>query len=154
VQHLDTLWKMVNAASTVRNLAQETRNLEFFVPTPGTFYLHAEDATVRVARWNQPKISIRMDLQAGFGWRVKTDQDEAGVYVVAKHRVVVGNLGRSNFEIMVPLQTYLVLRLEPGGVLLDNVQGTLHISPPDSSEQIQIAPQALPESTPHLSDTE
>lgn len=146
MQHIDTVWKLFSAASTVRDLAVETRNFEFFVPTPGTFYLHAEDATVRIARWNQPKISIRAQLQAGFSWRVKTDQDEAGVYVVAKRRAVMGKMGRSNFEIMVPQQTYLILRLEPGGVLLDNVQGTLHISPPDASQQMQIAPQALPES--------
>lgn len=147
VQHLDTLWKMVSAASTVRDLAQEARSYEFFVPTPGTFYLHAEQATVRIARWQHPKISVRVSLQAGFGWRLKTDQDEAGVYLVAKRRAVVGSMARSNFEVMVPQQTYLVLRLEPGGVLLDNVQGTLHISPPDSSQHMQIAPQALPEST-------
>ncbi len=146
MQHIDTVWKLFSAASTVRDLAVETRNFEFFVPTPGTLYLHAEDATVRIARWDQPKISMRMQLQAGFSWRVKTDQDEAGVYFVAKRRSVMGKMGRSNFEIMVPQQTYLILRLEPGGVLLDNVQGTLHISPPDAAQQMRIAPQALPAS--------
>jgi hypothetical protein len=73
---------------------------------------------------------------------------------VAKRRAVVGTLGRSNFEIMVPEETYLVLRLEPGGVLLDNVEGTLHISPPDTAQQMRIAPQALPESTIQSSESE
>ncbi|MCA9915339.1 MAG: hypothetical protein KC496_18425 [Anaerolineae bacterium] len=152
MQHIDTVWKVLSAASTVRDLAVETRNFEFFVPTPGTFYLHAEDATVRIARWDQPRISIRMQLQAGFSWRVKTDQDDAGVYTVVKRRAVLGKMGRSEFEIMVPQQTYLILRLEPGGVLLDNVQGTLHISPPDASQQMQVTPQALPANISELPD--
>ncbi len=129
MQHLDTLWKVLGAASSVREMAQETRRYQFQVTPPLTFYLHTEAASVRVLRWSLPAIDIRAELQAGFGWRVQTDQDEAGVYLVAKRRPVVGSLARAQFSITVPDDTYLVLRLEDGALLLDNLDGTFHIPP-------------------------
>lgn len=135
MQHLDTLWKVLNSASTVRDLAQETRVYEFAVAAPTTFYLHTEQAQVQITRWSQPRIRIRATLQAGFGWRMRTDQDEAGVYLVARRRMVIGGIARARFDIHVPDVTHLALKLTDSRLTLDGLSHTLHIPAPTRGEQ-------------------
>lgn len=129
MQHLNTLWQAVNAASTVAELARQSQTFHFGVVKPVTLYLQAEGAEVRVKRWGMPQIQVTAQLQAAFGWRVATDQDDAGVYIVAKRRPVVGGLARGTFHVSVPHDTYLILKLADGRVILDDVSGTLHIPP-------------------------
>lgn len=131
MQHLNTLWQMVNAASTVRDMAQHTKVFYFPVMGPLTFYLSAENATVQVRRWHRPMIEATVVLQAAFGWRIATDQDDVGVYIAAKRRLGVGGIASARFEILVPKDTYLVIKLEDGALLVDDVNGTLHVPPPD-----------------------
>lgn len=129
MRHLDTLWQVVNAAGTVRDLTVSTQTYRFPVTKPVTFFLQSENVTVRVTRWSQPFIEVTIRLQAAFGWRVATDQDDAGVYIVAKRRAVVGSIASGSFEVSVPLDTYLTLKLENGSVQLDNLNGTLNLPP-------------------------
>jgi hypothetical protein len=143
MQHLNTLYQLVNAASTVTELARQSQTFHFGVTMPITFYLQAENAVVQVSRWRQPMIEVSAQLQAAFGWRLVTDQDEAGVYMVAKRRAVVGGLSRAVFRVHVPHDTYLVLKVNKGHVLLEDVDGTLTIPPLDSSRQIKITPSPL-----------
>jgi hypothetical protein len=88
-------------------------------------------------------IEVSVQLQAAFGWRLVTDQDDAGVYMVAKRRAVVGGLSRAVFRVHVPQDTYLVLRVNKGHVLLEDVDGMLTIPPLDNSRQIKINPSPL-----------
>lgn len=134
MQRLNSVWQIVNAASTVRDLAQATRTYHFAVTPPVTFYLRAENAEVRVIRWTRPIIEVTTRLQAPFGWRVAAEQDEAGVYVAAARRAVVGGLASARFEVRIPQETYLVLRLENGVLHLENVNGTLHLDPPSAAQ--------------------
>jgi hypothetical protein len=129
MKQLETLWQVVNAASTVRHLTVSAQTYRFPVTKPLTFYLQSEQVAVRVLRWTQPLIEVTIRLQAAFGWRVVTDQDDAGVYVVAKRRAVVGSLASGSFDISVPQDTYLVLKLTNGSLHLDNLNGTLNIPP-------------------------
>ena len=138
MQHLDTLWKVINAAGTVRDLAQERKTYQFTVEPPTTFYLHTEHAFVHVKRWYLPKIEIRTVLDVKFGWRVMTDQDDAGVYVVAKRRTVVGSMARGEFKIFVPRDTHLILKVEHGAIMLDDVNATLQIPPPVNDETVYL----------------
>lgn len=138
MQRLDTLWKLVTAASAVRDMAVETKAYEFNVAAAVTFYLHAEYARVILKRWSQPRIVIQAELQAGFGWRVQTDRDEAGVYLVAKRRTLIGNLSRANFRVMLPHDAYAVLKLDNGSLELDDLKHTLHIPPPDTMNTLSI----------------
>lgn len=138
MQHLNTLWQAVNAASTVTDLARQSQTFYFGVHRPVTFYLQAEGAEVKITRWTQPKIEVVALLQAPFGWRLATDQDDAGVYVVAKRRPVVGGLARATFSILVPTETYLMLKLVDGRVTLDHVDGELHVPPAAASSAITI----------------
>lgn len=137
MQKLNGLWQVVDAASTVRDIAQQTRVYHFNTgDQPITFYLQAESARVQVTRWQQPQVEVSVKLQAAFGWRIVTDQDEAGVYIAAKRRMVVGGLSSAVFEIIVPQQTYLVLKLDQSSVRLNDVNGTLYIPPLQAEQHI------------------
>lgn len=138
MQHLNTLWQAVNAASTVAELARQSQTFHFGVVKPVTLFLQAEGAEVRVKRWEMPQIQVTVQLQAAFGWRVATDQDDAGVYVVAKRRPVVGGLSRGTFMISAPHDTYLILKLTDGRVVLDDVSGTLHVPAVDAKGEIEL----------------
>ncbi len=145
MQHLNTFWRLVNAASTVSELARQSQTYRFGVMGPISLYLHAENAVVQVSRWRQPMVEVSAQLQAAFGWRIVTDQDEAGVYFVAKRRVVVGGLSRAVLRVNVPWDTYLILKLRSGHVLFEDVDGTLNIAPPDSAGRMEIGPSPLPQ---------
>lgn len=129
MQRLEALWKLVSVAAAVRDVALESRRLEFVAAAGSTFYLHAEHARVTVARWPQRRILLEAALQAGFGWRMQAEQDEAGVYVVAKRRTLVGNLSRAQFRVLLPDDVYAVLKLAAGSLELEDVEGTLHLPP-------------------------
>lgn len=129
MQHIDSIWKAINVATQVRDLAHESKTYQFQVSSPGTLYLHSEQAIVQVSRWQQPRIEIEMRLRAGFSWRVQAEQDEAGVYLVAVRRTLLGAVGQANFVVLAPYETHLVLRLDHGSVLLNNINGTLEIPP-------------------------
>ncbi|MBL8162361.1 MAG: hypothetical protein JNJ61_10285 [Anaerolineae bacterium] len=134
MQRLNTLWQAVSAASTVAEIARQSQTYHFSVSGPVSFYLHSENAEVRVTRWAQPQIEVTAQLQAAFGWRLATDQDEVGVYFVAKRRALVGSLSSAVFSVLVPHDTYLILKLTDGRVLLNGVTGTLHL-PPSSGDE-------------------
>ncbi|MGJ3239495.1 MAG: hypothetical protein ACFE0Q_12365 [Anaerolineae bacterium] len=138
MQQLDTLWKMITVAGNVRDLAQERKTYQFTVQPPTTLYLHTEHAVVQVRRWHHPKIEVRTILDVRFGWRMVTDQDEAGVYVIAKRRTVVGSMARGEFTIHVPIDTHLILKIEHGALLLDNLNATLHVPPPIGGETVYL----------------
>ena len=127
---LNTLWQAVSVAADLRDMTRTRRTYVFPVPEPVTFFLRAENADVRIMRWDAPRIEVRTLLERSFGWRVATDQDEAGVYVVAHRRKLVGEFSSALFEVVVPHETHLLLKLADGRVSLAHVNGTLHVPPP------------------------
>ena len=133
MQHLDSLWKAVNIVGSVRDMAIESKIYRWNIAPPITFYLHIEYADIFIQRWGKPIIEARVKLQAGFGWRVATDQDEAGVYVVAKRKPFIGSLGRAKFTVSLPQNIYLTLKLEHCQLSLDDLNTTLNIPPLSSS---------------------
>ncbi|MCA0454717.1 MAG: hypothetical protein LCI00_12160 [Chloroflexi bacterium] len=137
-KHLNTLWQVVNAASTVADFARQSQTFTFSVPAAATVYLRAEQADVRIVRWALPKVDVFIQLQAAFGWRVATDQDADGVYVVAKRRMVVGKLSKASFTLSVPHDAYLILKLEDSNIVLTDVDGTLHVPPRDAQGQLAL----------------
>lgn len=138
MQHLNTLWQVVSAASTVREWAQQVKTYTFVVNPHVTFYLRAENADVCLTRWQRPMIEVTLRLQVPMGWRVETDQDDAGVYMVARRRAVVGGLSSAAFEVVVPHDAYLVLKLQDGQVRLTQIDGTVQIAPPDADQTTRI----------------
>jgi len=138
MQHLNTLWRLLSAASTIRDITQESKTYHFAVSGPVTVYLRAEYATISVTRWTRQQVDVTVRLGAPFGWRIAADQDDAGVYLVAKRRAVLGCLSNAAFDLTVPDDAYLVLKLEHGRLILDVVDATLHVSPPDRQNRLAI----------------
>jgi len=140
VQHLTTLWKIANAASEVAEIARSSETFRFNVREDVTLYLHMAGAEVRVRRWDEPRIEIVAQLQALFGWRIKTDQDEFGVYMVALRRAVVGGLSGAIFSVAAPRRAHLYVKLEHGRLLIDDLTGTIQLPPLVAGGELTIAP--------------
>lgn len=137
-KHLNRLWQVVNAASTVADFARQSQTYTFSISGSVTVYLQAEQAEIRLVRWGLPKVDVFIQLQAAFGWRIATDQDAEGVYIVAKRRMLVGSLSRATFTLTVPHDAYLMLKLSQSNLLMTDVNGTLHIPPQDAQGQLQL----------------
>lgn len=131
-KHLNTLWRVVNAASTVIDFARQAQTYTFPVNGPITVYLQAEQAEIRVVRWLLPKVDVFVQLQAAFGWRIVTDEDADGVYVVAKRRALVGAISRATFTLSVPHDAYLIFKLSASNLLMTDVNGSLNIPPQEA----------------------
>ena len=137
-KHLNTLWQVVNAASTVADFTRQSQTYTFPVSGPVTVYLQAEQAEIRLVRWALPKVDVFVQLQIAFGWRIATDQDADGVYVVAKRRMLVGSMSRATFTLTVPHDAYLILKLNESSLLLSDINGTFHVPPKDAKGQLQL----------------
>jgi hypothetical protein len=133
MQGLDSLWKAVNLVSSVRNLAVETKIYQWEITPPITFFLDVEYADVTLTRHELPMISAKIELQAGFGWQVATDQDDAGVYIIAKRKPLIGTMGRGNFYIALPHDIHVTLKLEHCQLTLDDLNTTLDFPVHDAS---------------------
>jgi len=145
MQHLNTLTQLVNAASSVVELARSSQTYVFGVSaSAATCYVHVAGGEVRIARHDAPQIEIAAQLQAPFAWRVAAEQDEAGVYLVALRRPVVGAMGGASFLVTVPDYAYVALRLEHSRLCLEDVDGLIELPP--QTINLQVTPR-LPEST-------
>lgn len=142
MQTLNRLLQVANAATVLADLTRQKHTYTLPVMhTAETFYLHAENAAVRVVRWNRPQAEITMETRPPVAWRTATDYDESGVYAVAVRRIGFGGIAAATVTALVPPHLHLTLRLQGGLVTLDHIDGTLHI-PPASAE-----PSALPPGT-------
>lgn len=140
IPHLNKLWQAVNVATELREKTRTRRTYVFNTHGPITFYLRAEKADVRVVRWNLPKVEVSLLLEAAFGWRMVAEQDDAGVYVVAHRRRMLGNFSSAMFSVVLPNDAHLALKLDDGRVTLDHIDGLLEIPPPEGD----VYPRLLP----------
>jgi len=81
---------------------------------------------------------VKARFQASFGWRIKTDQDADGVYIVAVPRADLGRVLSASFEVFVPQDTYLLLKLKDGKCTLGSINGVIEIPPTDSTGTIRV----------------
>lgn len=135
MHRLELLRSLWGAAATVRDITQHTRSYHFAAQPPITLYLHTHYAPVQVTRWARPVIEVRATLQASFGWRVVSEQDEVGVYFVARRRSLVGELSAGRFDVFVPHEAYLILNVEHAPLTLSNQRAVLHVPPPGQEPQ-------------------
>ena len=126
-QHLNTLNELASAVSTVAEMARQSQTYRFNVSGAITLYMDLESAEVRVLRRPDPAVEVIANLQVPFAWRIATDQDEAGVYVVARRRPVVGSVASAAFQVNVPPDTYIVLKLKDCRLSLDALTGTVEL---------------------------
>jgi hypothetical protein len=101
----------------------------FPVQPPVTLFVRASNCQVTVQYHALDQVELRASLYAGFGMRLAVEQDEAGVYVVARRRRLLGLFSRSEFTVTVPYYAHLAFNLTPGIVRLPNINGTLAIPP-------------------------
>ncbi len=136
----DRLLQVARAASSVAEIVRERQIYQFGVLGAASLYLHVQGAEVRLFRWNRPVISITAQLQLGLGWRIAHDQDDAGVYFVARRRRWSGGLASATFSVSLPETAHLLLRLERCHVWISDLSGTFDL--PAQSESA--APKLLP----------
>lgn len=131
MQNTERLKQLASAAATLKDIAQHTNTYNFHLPTPDpmTYYMRAENAIVQVARWSRPAVEVTALLNGAFGWRIATDQDDAGVYLVALRRMLIGRVSTAKFDVVVPQDTFVVLNLTNCDLRLTNVNNTVEIDP-------------------------
>ena len=105
----------------------------FDVKPPVTVYVRASQSDVTVRREPGNRVELSANLRASFGWELAAEQDDAGVYIVAKRKPVVGAISTAAFALTVPPEANLVFHLTPGTIHLMAVDGKIGI--PGSSEK-------------------
>ncbi len=131
-----TVRGLLDTAASFTEIADKKQTLVYAVNAPATLYLQTETADLRLRRWAEARIEVTIKLQVALGWRYAAEQDEAGVYIVTKRRAVVGGLSRATFEIAVPQDTHLLLRLNQCTVNFAIQDGLLELAPPDAESRI------------------
>jgi hypothetical protein len=134
LMHLNRLWQAAQMAADLRDLTRQRRTYVFHTAGPITCYLRAEKADVHITRWLLPRVEVQVNLEGAFGWRLAADQDEAGVYLVAHRRRLLGEFSSALFTLAVPHDAHLLLKLEQGRVTLEHGGGLLEIPPPQTGE--------------------
>ncbi len=143
MEMFNLLRQTVDTAASLREFTDERKTLVYNVEPPTTLYLDAERAQVRIAYSTDPVIRVNLHLKLASGWQTAAEQDEAGVYVVARRRAVVGGLAAADIGITVPPDTALILKLNACTLALGPLSATLDIAPaPDGSGMIQVQPRA------------
>lgn len=124
-RYLDRLGQLATAASAVADITRVTETRRFPVPVKTHLYIHTAHSEVRVSRHSLSEIVITAHLQPPFAWKIGAEQDEIGVYFVALRKAVVGVIAVGKFEIALPYDAHLVLKLEDVRLVLDQVSDTL-----------------------------
>lgn len=150
MQTLDRLSKLVGAASTaasaVGDAVRRAETLRFPMPEGSAFYLHAEHADLTVTRYLAPApiigedaastrlVTLEARWQPPFAWRVVSERDEAGVYVVALRRRALrmvgmpsGGLLTMRLMLSAPRGVPVILRLEHVRLTVDEVSGVIEM---------------------------
>ncbi len=130
---LDNAWKALKLFGAARELAVETRRYRWEAAPGTTFFLQAEYADIRLVTHRRPEVLAKIELQAGFGWQLLTEQDEAGVYIIARRKQLIGSLGRSRFDITLPDDIHISFKLDQCMLCLDDLNISLDL-PPLASE--------------------
>jgi hypothetical protein len=99
----------------------------FEVTLPTTVYVRASQCEITVLRAPGSRVELSANLRAAFGWELAAEQDEAGVYIVARRKPVVGAMSSARFSLSVPPEANLVFNVTPGTIHLMDVDGKLSI---------------------------
>jgi hypothetical protein len=133
MQRLEALGRMLSTASsvaeTVTDLTRKQQRFQFAVSAGSTFYLDIEHASLSLRRHDQPLIVVDLALQAPFAWRVASEQDANGVYIVARRRRLVAGLAGASLHVALPAQVYGMFRLAGVSLALDDVSGSFEFQP-------------------------
>lgn len=117
------------AVEAVPRTSQRAYTQVFNVQASITVYVRASQCRITIRRAALPKVILEASISRAFGPELAAEQDEAGVYIVARPKPVVGRLSRADFTITVPADSHLVFHLTPGDVILEDLEGMLELPP-------------------------
>lgn len=126
---LEQAWSAFKLIGAARELAIETRRFHWDVKPRATFFLQAQYADIRLVAKDRQAIAAKIELQAGFGWQLLTDQDEAGVYIIARRKALIGSMSRCRFDIALPRDAHISLKLEHCQLCLADLNTALDLKP-------------------------
>lgn len=129
MQTLRKARRALEIMGAARDLAIESRQFSWDAPAGTTFFLQAEQADIRLTAHERRTIAAKIELRAGFGWQLVTDHDEAGVYIIARRKALIGGVARARFDITLPADLHVSLKLEHCQVCLVNVNAALDLPP-------------------------
>lgn len=108
-------------------LTREVVAQQFEVSGPVVVFVRATGAQVSVRRQPGRYVRLEADLYVSAGLDVKTEQDDAGVYIVALRKRLVGELSRSDIRLTIPPECDLIADLDRGNLHLNGVTGRVAI---------------------------
>lgn len=136
---LQKLRSALDLLLSLRDLTSLSRSYQWQVQSPSTFYLEAEYAQVNLSRSEGNQLSVNVRLRAPMSWKLATEKDEAGVYVLIKRKPLIGNIGRARFHISVPRSVHISLQLRNCALCLDDLVGELDLPPePEAAAKAEI----------------
>jgi hypothetical protein len=116
-----------SALSVVPKTAQRSHVQVFSVHSPVTVYVRASHCRVTVCRHPDSKVVLETNLYRAFGVELTAEQDEAGVYVVARRKAVVGRITRIDLMLTVPADSHLAFHLTPGDIIFQDIDGMVEL---------------------------
>lgn len=129
MRHLNSLRRTLHWLNSARDLTIESKTYQWEAAPPMTFFLQAEQAVITLTRHDKPQILAKVELQAGFGWQMTAEQDEAGVYLIARRKPLIGSIGRGAFDITLPADIHIALKLTHCQLRFDKLNATLDFPP-------------------------
>lgn len=123
MQYLKHLDKLFSLAEGVRQFSQVEATRHFNVTLPTTVYVDVADAPLTVIGHDEAVVSIEAQLPRGGGWQWRTEQDEAGVYIVAKRGAFAPLTLTPKFIITLPIRATIMLNLLKNTVELKGIVG-------------------------------
>ena len=79
------------------------------------------------------EILATVKLGAAFAWTLAQEQDEAGVYLVARRKAIIGHISRADFHITLPPGAHISLKLRHCRLCLDGFPRALELPPGEAS---------------------
>ncbi|MEW6578223.1 MAG: hypothetical protein AB1435_03405 [Chloroflexota bacterium] len=111
------------AVEAVPKGGQRSFTQVFSVSRPVTVYVRGSHCAVSVRQHDAPRVELEANLARSFGVELTAEQDEAGIYIVARRKPVVGTVARMELTLAVPPDTHLAFHLTPGEVSFLNLNG-------------------------------
>ena len=123
------VWQAAELLASSRHLTSHTRRFEWTVAADASLYLEAEYARVDLARHEGDLVIAEARMRLASGWLLATEQDEAGIYIVARRKPLIGNLGEARIRVVAPPDMHFSLNLRHCRLCLRDMTMPLELPP-------------------------
>lgn len=114
---------------SVERIGQGLYHEVFTVTLPMTIYVYGANSRVTVRYLPGTEVTVHAALRAAFGIRLTVEQDNAGLYIIAKRLPVAGQITRADFTLTIPPEARLLAQLTPGSLVVESAEETLDLRP-------------------------